>query len=251
MRVLLLLLVSLAALAPAAGASAADEWRDGVVMVYYNGWMGTGWWVAENTVVTAAHVVAGRVGGEVILVKGSWQARGVVIYANNMTDVAVIRAESMPVGAHVFPVATDIEEFRTVYVVGYPRELIDVAGIAASSKPRVAQGYITWYWPRQNVFEFQAITDVGNSGGPVVYENGAVAGVVSFAISVKVGTLYFARDANVIKEALDAAGVEYDTLEPPTPTAAVATVTGPTITPIIIFIFLTIIIAGVIVWIGR
>lgn len=195
----------------------AASWSDGVAIVVYGGQYGTGWWVAENTLVTAAHVVAWTENATVQVVRGDWSTTGFVVYVDRKTDIAVVKTESTPPGAYVFPVASRVEELKTLYVIGYPYEIVQLAGDLgkASEDPRVAEGFAAWYNRDYHLIEFQATTDAGNSGGPVVYANGAVAGLVSFALSGKAGTLYFASDADAIRKALDAAGVSYTVLDPP------------------------------------
>ncbi len=193
------------------------DWSNGVVIVLFGSQYGTGWWVAKNYVVTAAHVVNYQNGTLVQLIRGDWKASGQVVCVDSKLDVAVIKTDRMPVFAHVFPVASRVEKLQQLFVIGYPFELVQISKSleAASSDPRIAEGFAAWYKPEYHLIEFQAETDAGNSGGPVVYANGAVAGLVSFALIGKAGVLYFASDADAIKQVLDKAGVHYTTEEPP------------------------------------
>lgn len=196
----------------------STDWTDGVVIVVYQSQYGTGWWVAQNYLVTAAHVVGWQVNATVTVVRGDWKTTGKAVYVNKKTDVAVITVPEMPVEAHVYPVASKVSQLQTLYVIGYPYELLQLSQgniVKASVDPRVARGFAAWYNGDYHLIEFQAETDAGNSGGPVVYSNGAVAGLVSFALTGKAGTLYFATDADAIRQALDAVHVKYTSVPPP------------------------------------
>jgi len=200
-------------------ASASDDsYSHGVVIVLYGDVYGTGWWAARNVLVTAAHVVEWNPTANVTLIRGEWMGSGHVVYLDQKHDVAVIRTDSMPRDAYIFPMATTVMANRRLLVIGYPYELLQVNNNnlqLTSTMPREALGWTAWYDPVYHLLEFQAETDAGNSGGPVVYENGAVVGLVSFARVGKAGVLYFASDASVIKDALQHAGVQYRTLPPP------------------------------------
>ena len=194
-----------------------------MAVVVYGSQYGTGWWVAKDTLVTAAHVVSWTKNATVTVIRGDWKTSGVAVYVNAQTDIAVIRTEGMPLDAHVYPVASRVDEQRTLYVIGYPYELVQIEKgdlASASNDPRIAKGFSAWYNHNYHLIEFQATTDAGNSGGPVIYSNGAVVGLVSFALTGKAGVLYFASDADAIRAALDKAGVHYETMEPPAEEAA-------------------------------
>lgn len=215
----LLLVAALPALPGALPARAGAAWSDGVVVVVYGNQYGTGWWVNKNYLVTAAHVVGWKNNVTVDLIRGKWVAKGTVVYTDTKHDIAIIRSDTgAPEWAYIFPVATHVEDLKQLYVIGYPFELVQLASgniISASEDPRIAQGFAAWYNHNYHLIEFQAETDAGNSGGPVVYANGAVAGLVSFALTGKAGTLYFATDANAIRQALGNAGVQYTVMDPP------------------------------------
>ena len=103
---------------------------------------------------------------------------------------------------------------------GYPFEIVQLSNDIglASETPRIARGFSAWYRPELQLLEFQATTDAGNSGGPVVYSNGAVVGIVSFAMQGKVGVMYFATTSEALQKDLALAQVDYETMEPPVDT---------------------------------
>ena len=189
-------------------------WNNGVVVVLVGQQYGTGWWVSDHYLVTAAHVVNYQSNIKVTLVHVDWVSTGVVVYVDNAHDVAVIRADGRPANQYVFSLALSMPNQGTqIYVIGYPFELYKITGDikVMSANPRVTQGIISWIYPDKKIFEFSAPTDAGNSGGPIVTYDGAVVGLVSFALEGKVANMYYGSSVSAIKAALKAAGVKYRT----------------------------------------
>jgi len=195
-------------------------WDKGVVIVRYGNQYGTGWWVAPGYIVTAAHVVDERVGAVATIYKGEWRAKGTVIAVldSKHGDIAIVEVEGheMPPDAHVWELVpltgntTAALKGGPLYVLGFPYELVMLYSYdlsKASMNPRVARGTFAWYDPSRELIEFNAITDAGNSGGPVVAEDGRVVGAVSYAIAGEAGVMYFATSSNKIIELCRQAGV--------------------------------------------
>jgi len=190
----------------------SSKWDKGVVVVLYGSQYGTGWWVSENYVVTAGHVVNYQANGKVTLIHGDYQSIGYVIYANSLTDIAIIKAEKKPSNQYIFPLAMkDPDKGIQIFVIGYPYELYKIIGDIGvmSSNPRISEGIIAWTYPEKHLFEFQATTDQGNSGGPIVDYAGNVVGLVSFAITGSVANMYYGTSVSAIKDALSKCGVSY------------------------------------------
>ena len=212
----LFLLVILSLLAAISVVNAAElyssNWDKGVVVVLYGSQYGTGWWVSKQHLVTAAHVVSYRTNAKVTLIHGDYQAIGFVVYVDSLHDVAVIKAEKSPAYQYIWSLsAKDPEKGQTIFVVGYPFELYKIVGDIGimSANPRVAEGIIAWVYPDKQLFEFQAATDAGNSGGPIVDNSGNVVGLVSFALTGEAATMYYGTSVSAIKTALQKAGVNY------------------------------------------
>ncbi|RLG89932.1 MAG: hypothetical protein DRO36_06945 [Candidatus Hecatellales archaeon] len=214
----LAVLASLVALAALAHAAAADElyssmWDKGVVVVLYGSQYGTGWWVNEEYIVTAAHVVNYQSAGKCTVIHGDYESVAYVVYVDSLHDVAVLKVERKPSGEiYVWSLsARDPEKGQEIYVVGYPFELYKIIGDIGvmSSNPRVSQGIVNWVYPDKELFEFQASTDSGNSGGPIVDVSGNVVGLVSFALEGNVANMYYGTSVSAIKEALSRIGVKY------------------------------------------
>lgn len=220
MRRALLLVLLLVLPAFLAGIHAAETdlyssmWDRGVVVVLYGNQYGTGWWVDRQYVVTAAHVVDWRSGVKVTLLHGDYQAVGYVVYTDSVHDIAIIRAEKPPAYQYIWTLSIDDpEKGERIFVIGYPFELYKIVGDIGvmSSNPRVAEGIVAWVYPDRQLFEFQAPTDAGNSGGPIVDVSGNVVGLVSFALEGRAATMYYGTCVSAIKEALSRAGVRYRT----------------------------------------
>ena len=193
------------------------DWKDGVVVIVYGQQYGTGFWVNDEYVVTAAHVVGYNLHDVAAVIKGDWRSDALVVYVNEKTDVAILKVRNPTMLHYTFKIASKTVAKKDIYVVGYPYEIVQLSGDleAASTTPRVAKGFSAWHRPELYLLEFQATTDAGNSGGPVVYSNGAVVGVVSFALAGKVGVLYFATTAEALKHDLKLAGVSFEEADPP------------------------------------
>ena len=94
LSLLLLLLAPLTALADnTLPLAARREWAHGVVIVFYEGAYGTGWWINPTHVVTAAHVVDNNPDAVVWVIRGDAESRGRVVALDVEHDIAIIRVE--------------------------------------------------------------------------------------------------------------------------------------------------------------
>ncbi len=199
-----------------------NSWDQGVVVVVYR-WQdyGTGWWVwispnrEYGYLVTAAHVVQYNPSAneaDITVIKGDWQGHGHVIYLDRTWDIAVIKVRNPYAAAHVFPISPYFKKGDKLIVIGYPSELLQLYSndvYAMSRNPRAAFGDVTWIGSDHRLFEIGTYTDAGNSGGPVVNDEGAVIGIVSFALPGRTTYLYFATSSKAIINALEHAHVPY------------------------------------------
>ncbi len=192
----------------------SSVWDQGVVVVLYGTQYGTGWWVSDYYVVTAAHVVNYQSHVAVTLIHGDYVSKAIVVYVDRVHDIAILRAEQRPASQYIWSLAiNDPNKGQQIFVVGYPFELYKIVGDLQkmSADPRVAEGIVAWVYPDKQLFEFQASTDSGNSGGPIVDVSGNVVGLVSFAIQGNAADMYYGTSINAIKDALRKAGVPYRT----------------------------------------
>ncbi len=211
MRPILALFVALLAAVPALawpGFGSNDALSQVVVVLNGSGY-GTGWWADSRHVVTAEHVVKGL--DTVTVMRGDWRSAARVVYSDPTTDVAVLLVESPPPWAEGLPLARRVQVGQSIAVVGYPIEVYYQTGQSLekmSTAPRMAFGHIAWIAPDKSIAEIDVPTDAGNSGGPVVDEDGAVVGIVSHALMGVASTGYYITTSDAVRDALVRAGVE-------------------------------------------
>ena len=201
----------------------SKNWDKAVFIVLYNTQYGTGWWVnQEGYAVTAAHVVGYSSGVAAQGIKGELKFSCNVIDVNNEYDLALLKCNHQP--EVYLPIDIDYEKGDEVITLGYPMELLQLTGSLelASTQPRASFGEIAWIHPSKPwLVEVTSVTDAGNSGGPVIdVASGGVVGVVSFALTGKAATLYYATGSLALKDFLDENNIQYE--EAGAPAAAIA-----------------------------
>lgn len=198
--------------------SILDRAYNSVVVVACPDGYGTGWFINDHEVVTAAHVVQSCIDNVTVL-RDPYTSKAVVEHIDPDTDLAVLRVVTpRPPGLTDIPLAKSIYQGQDIIVIGYPVELYQETGqdiIAMSKQPRVAYGSIAWLHMDGRTAELDARVDAGNSGGPVIdAKNGGIVGIVDYARPGVAGTGYFVLRADIIATKLDAWGVEYSIVHP-------------------------------------
>ena len=137
--------------------------------------VGTGFVIAEGHVMTCAHVVRG---GQEILVRSTAGTthNATVVEQDVANDWAILRVEGLA-GAPI-PVAPQPPNIgATIYCLGYP-----LGGIQGSADPIVGSGNIAALMRLdrdQRYMQITAPVNPGNSGGPVLDQQGRWVGIVS------------------------------------------------------------------------
>lgn len=138
---------------------------------------GSGFVIGPDRVVTNAHVVAG-VDQPVIELPGVPAREGRIVYFDPIDDLAVIAVDDLGVAA--LPFSPTLEAGAGAVVLGYPLGgpfTMTSAGVQSMGTAPVPDIYDESAAPRE-VYSLQAAVRPGNSGGPLVTDDGEVAGVV-------------------------------------------------------------------------
>jgi S1-C subfamily serine protease len=137
---------------------------------------GSGFVVAEDRIVTNAHVVAG-VESPMVELPGERARQGQVVYFDDHDDLAVIAAD---VDAAPLPLTETLADGSAAAIQGYPH------GGPFRSVPATVQGSGTAQVHdaggeqsvERDIYALDAEVEPGNSGGPLLSEDGGVAGIV-------------------------------------------------------------------------
>lgn len=164
---------------------------------------GSGFVVADNVVVTNAHVVAGIARPEVVDAKGVHRA--VAIWFDPNMDIAVLRLTDLaepplPLSEAVLP------DNNAAAVLGFPgggplvaNNAVIIDHITAVGRNIYSQG-VTY----RKIYEVQTDVEPGNSGGPLLAPDGSVAGIV-FAKSVSQNAVGYALLINQVEPLINQA----------------------------------------------
>ena len=138
---------------------------------------GTAFVIGPDRLLTNAHVVAG-VDTPLVELPGAGAREGRIVYFDPQQDIAVIAIDGLD--ARVLPTATTLERGDVGAVQGYPfggrfqsggAEVVAVGEIAAESIDGSSRA-------SRDSYTLAATVNPGNSGGPVLTLDGAVAGMV-------------------------------------------------------------------------
>ncbi|MFZ1484285.1 MAG: MarP family serine protease [Candidatus Saccharimonadales bacterium] len=161
---------------------------------------GSGFIIAKNYVVTNAHVVAGVKHPKIVDSEGTHNAS--LVWIDIKQDLAVLRTD--PLVAQPLSFADEpIQNGADVLIIGFPRggEQVSSPGIVLEKVRALGKDIYLQDPVIRNVLSLQATVIQGNSGGPVVAENGEVVGVV-FATSTAYNTIGYAVDSSSIKDSV-------------------------------------------------
>jgi len=168
---------------------------------------GTGFVVqADGYLLTCAHVVKGAAKVKVTLGAKTWDAA--VLSIDEKRDLALLRITAK--GLTPLPLANSnaVEVGQEVRAFGFP------LASALGEDLKVTRGTVAGLSMRdaQMVIQIDAAVNPGNSGGPLLNENGQVVGVVSAKlVGPLVGGVGFAVPINYAKTMLRDEGVEFAT----------------------------------------
>ncbi len=158
---------------------------------------GTGFLYSPDRIMTNAHVVAGVDDPNVVV--GDTEVPATVVHYDDDLDVAVLAVQD--VGRPFLRFDFDGQERDPGAVLGYPQDgPYDVQSARIRSEQRLrspdiyGQGTVV-----REVFSLRALVRPGNSGGPLVSDDGEVLGVI-FAASVTDDETGYALTAEQVRE---------------------------------------------------
>lgn len=188
------------ALATTSGSTGLQTAVDAVVVIGTDTGSGSGFAVSDDLIVTAEHVVSGASAVDVQL--DSSTVPGTVVASDGQLDLAMVRAN----GHGLTPIATregDPILGETVYAMGAP----------LGDDIRITRGIVSGEADVSGVAHIQtdAAVNPGNSGGPLVDEEGAALGVVVAKVADVEGVAF----AVPVEHAVElASGVDAETTPP-------------------------------------
>jgi S1-C subfamily serine protease len=158
---------------------------------------GTGFLYSPNRLMTNAHVVAGV--DDPTVVVADEEVAATVVYYNSDIDVAVLAVDD--VDRPFLRFDTSGEPRDSAAVLGYPNDgpyNVQAARIRGEQRLRSADIYGEGTVIRE-VFSIRGLVQPGNSGGPLVSENGEVYGVI-FAASISDDETGYALTADQVAQ---------------------------------------------------
>lgn len=170
---------------------------------------GSGFVIAEDRILTNAHVVAG-VDAPVVELPGEPARDGRVVYFDPVDDIAVIAAD---VDARPLTLAADLAAGDGGAVLGYPfggpfRTI--AAGVISTVTAPIDDIYGQSAADR-GVYVLSSDVDPGNSGGPLLTVDGGVAGMV-FAKDAAKDDIGYAMTNDELRPAIDALGAAQESV---------------------------------------
>lgn len=204
----LLTLLCACPLAHADFAQAADKIRDAVVTVMLEKRMGTGFIVnGEGYVLTNKHVLDKATEATVKLANGD-ELPAEVVKASDTRDLLVLRVDRPHLPNVIFSSSAKLKQGAEVAAIGAPFGLSDTLtkGIVSSAS-RDIDG--------QKFVQIDAALNQGNSGGPIINDQGQVVAVATL-VAKKAENMGFAIPSDDAMAFLDEAKLTYSTLDAPT-----------------------------------
>lgn len=192
-----------------AGSQAVQDAGQSVMQVYgtadecSQNQTGSGFVAAPEMVVTNAHVLAG-VSEPMVQSRDGRAYPAAVVQYDAASDLAVLHAPGLPDPA--LPLSSKISTGEEVTFAGYPlggpftSRAATIQGQAVAPVQNVTTGEVQ----TRSIIQIAGNVEQGNSGGPLIDQNGSVVGVI-FAKAVE-GKAGYAIPVARVQEILDATG---------------------------------------------
>lgn len=155
-----------------------------------------------------------------------------LVEADKTNDFAILRLAEPTDQRAPLPISLPTEEMvgKSCYAAGFPGiadntsvEAVEARGETdATVNSGEVSRLITETGTGTPVIQNTVMTHQGNSGGPLVFENGAVIGITTSSVKASGDTipLHYAISMSIVKPALDRNSIPYELLEYPEPTPA-------------------------------
>lgn len=176
----------------------------GVAASCGRGLEGSGFVFAPERVMTNAHVVAGVSSPTVFMAGAHRGFQGKIVYFDPKLDIAILDVPGLK--ARPLPIGISVHNGQDVAVVGYPNDgnLSAVPGrvrnvLVARGHDIYGEGTVL-----RQVISLRASIQPGNSGGPVLNDQGQVVGIV-FAASADTADTGYAMTMKLTAPAIAAA----------------------------------------------
>ena len=204
---------------------------------------GTGFLINDNTVLTNFHVTnldyeemayvmaeLGKTEAEVksrlsvsVTISRDVTLPASILTESNEMDFSALRLSSSLQGKTPLKIRdtqNPVQQADDVYAIGFPETstIMQSINTYTSADATITQGIVNKIGVGLNLHSYANTTfiqtscnlDNGNSGGPMVDENGYVVGICQGAVESDVTDYYYAVEISQVTEVLDALGVPYD-----------------------------------------
>ena len=195
---------------PASVTAAVDEARESIVQVSgdtpecSSAVTGTGFVIRPGLVITNAHVVAGVNEPDVRVRQGDPSLRATVVYFDPQVDIALLSVPQLDARA-LDLVQAPASSGQAAAVAGFPESgpyRVEPARIRTMVRA-VGDDFYGQSGVEREVYAFRGVVLPGNSGGPLLDEDGRVLGMV-FGADDEADDTGYALTVNELQRALDA-----------------------------------------------
>ncbi len=174
--------------------TAITAYRDSAVKISGRGCSGTvtgsGFVVADNLVITNAHVIAGLTAPQISIVDTKGIHQAVPIYFDSLLDIAILRSAGLAGGP--IPIETNGKrQTGTGALLGYATGNLTINAVTLTGK-QSATGYDIYDRTvvTRDIYAFRGHIAKGDSGSPLLNASGKVVGVVFAKSSKQIDTGY-------------------------------------------------------------
>ena len=196
--IILVLLYALSVHALAIGFDAEDAYAS-VVVVYSGHAVGSGFAIGENCVITSAHVIDNPNDLGIVNYGGDQYSASIIII-DSVLDIAVLGVEDAVLPVLPTSDYNDLHIGAEIYTIGAPNNLYYTLtkGVLSAKGRTIGDN---------SFIQFDAAINSGNSGGPLLNNDGEVIGVNTIKITNAEG-IGFAIPMTAVNELIIESGIE-------------------------------------------